>query len=254
MSSGPIVNRKKSVDEILSLIRTQSTDLARAVAEFFAPDLREGEEPPDFVLFQNLVARALERRLGELFHADDAWHRKLTVERRLRRELSKILAPFRRKVKAIRHGGRLVYEAESDKASSLFHGELPRDADSVVALALNLLVWLEDPELEDQLVFPLKNKRRAIREGAEEVKEALERLDTGKVDTLMARLERKQVLKAFNEDFVHLAGLVESLCGLSGNEKWKKLVMASKQEKGLLVSVVRRRRTAMAARPDAEAS
>ena len=244
MSSGPIVQRKNSIDEILSLISTQGSEIARAAAEFFAPDVREGEEPADFVYLQTLVARALERRFGDLFHADDVWHRLLAEERNLRSELTAVLAPFRRQVKSIREIGRGIYEADSGKPLSLFHGELPRDAHGVAVLASKLLVWMD--EVADHPDFPVKKKRRAIQDGLAEVREVLERLAAARARTLAARLEKKRVLREFNEDFVNLAGLVEGLCGLAGYEDWKKLVQASRQEKGLLVSVLKRRRAAAA--------
>ncbi len=59
---------------------------------------------------------------------------------------------------------------------------------------------------------------------------------------------RKDSFKAFNEGFVHLTGLLESLYGLSGHPRWSRLVRASRQQKGLLMSVMKRRRAARARR------
>ncbi len=248
MESGPIADRRKSVAEILSVIRKLEPDATRAAVEFFAPDVREGEGPPDFESVQRFVGRALERRLEELIRDDGEWQAKDAEERRLRRERAKPLSRLRRRIKRIRDGGRFFYEEGTGKATELFHGDLPRDADSVVALTGKVFVWMDRPGFEDDEIYPMKHRRKALERDRAQVCEATELLSAAEVDTLAARLARKQVLERFNRDFVHLAGILENLYGLLGYEKWQICVKASRQEKGLLLSVMKRRRSARAAR------
>ena len=245
MASGPIADRAKSVSEILSVIRKLSPAATQAAVEFFTPDVREGESPPDFESVQTFVGRALERRLEDLIRADKKWRAQRTEEQRVRRERAKPLARLRRIMKTIRDGGRFFYEERTGRAD-IFHGDLPRDADDLVALARKILVWIDNPGVVDHELFSVKKKRQQLERDRAEVVAATQRLTDAEVDTLGARLERKQVLDEFNRDFVHLAGILENLYGLLGYDRWQIVVKASRQEKGLLVSVMKRRRAARA--------
>ena len=250
MASDSISARQKSVAEILSVIRTQDEEVASSLDAFFAPDVREGETPPDFVALQRFVGRAFERLLGELIDADNELYNARTEANSLRDRFRKAFARYRLKVVRLRDGIRHFYPQSS--ARTLTQGDTPRAPEEVFALAGHMIRWIDRPDVEDE-AFPVKNKRDEMVRDLKETREHLERLTTANAAHQLIRQRRKDCFKAFNEGFVYLAGLLENLYGLSGNPRWRRLVRPSRQEKGLLMSVMKRRRAARIAARSARA-
>ncbi len=246
MSSDAITDRQKSVAEILSVIRTQSEEAAAGLDAFFAPDVREGEERPDFAHLQEFVGRAFERLLGDLIEADNALFDARSEASRLRARFQQAFAAYRFKVVRLRDGIRQFYPGAGNR--SLVKGDTPRAPEQVFVLAGHIVAWIDRPDVEDHEYFAVKNKRDQMARELSEGRQLLQRFTAATVAHRLARQRRKDCFKAFNEGFVHLAGLLENLYGLSGHPGWSRLVRPSRQQKGLLMSVMKRRRAARAKR------
>ncbi len=242
MSSKAITDRRKSVAEVLSVIRTQFAEVAASLDAFFAPDVRVGETPPDFEQLQEFVGRAFERLLADLIESDDELFAARAEAAGLRVRFRRALAAYRRKVVSLREGIRSFYPHAG--ARSLATGDTPRAAEQVFALADHIVAWIDRPEVEDNEQYAVKNKRdQMVREGVEG-RELLQRFTEATTAHLLARQRRKDCFQAFNDGFVHLTGLLEGLYGLSGHPKWRRLVRPSRQQRGLLMSVMKRRQAA----------
>ncbi len=246
MPSDAMTDRQKSVAEVLSVIRTQSEEVAAGLDAFFAPDVREGEKRPDFAHLQEFVGRALERLLGDLIEADDALFGARAEASRLRTRFQKKFADYRFKVVRLRDGIRQFYPGGESR--SLVKGDTPRAPEQVFALAGHIIAWIDRPDVEDNEFFAVRNKRDHMASELSEGRQLLQRFTEATVAHRLARQQRKDCFKAFNEGFVHLTGLLESLYGLSGHSGWSRLVRPSRQQKGLLMSVMKRRRAARARR------
>ncbi len=245
MTSDPITDRRKSVAEVLSVIRTQSEEVAASLDLFFAPDVREGESPPAFAELQIFVGRALERLLGDLIEADDELFVARSEAGGLRDRFQHIFAGYRRKVVALRKGIRQFYPGAGARALSA--GDTPRAPEEVFALGGHIVTWIDRPDLEDHTHFAVKDKRDQMAEERIAGQELLRRFTVATTAHQVARQRRKDSFKAFNQGFVHLAGMLENLYGLSGHPGWARLVRPSGQDKGLLMSVMKRRRAARVA-------
>ena len=67
-----VTDRKKSTAKVVRLVERYTRSTARKLRKLLAPVLAEGEELPDLVLLQTLMARVLGRCLRQLVEADDA--------------------------------------------------------------------------------------------------------------------------------------------------------------------------------------
>lgn len=172
MPSDSITDRQKSVAEVLSLIRTQSEKAAAGLGAFFAPDVREGEDPPDFAQLQQFAGRAIERLLGDLIEADNQLFAARSEASRLRARFRKSLADYRFKVVRLRQGIRQFYPGAGTR--SLVKGDTPRAPEEVLALAGHIVAWI-DRDIEDHEFFAVKNKRDEMASKLSENRQLLQR-------------------------------------------------------------------------------
>ena len=240
MASKAYLDRQRSVTEILSLLDTRSEDVLRGLEEFFAPDLEEGERMPDFAPLLKLARRALARRLRELGEVDDEWETRCDLERGARIRLKKMVTAFRRLLNKLRMTLRGLRSYRPTGRKTVLHDELPRDPVGLLGASALLFAWIAD----DETVAEIRKKRE---KEMEEVRAAVFELSHAEAARVRAQSTRQQVLEVFNVDFVDLADLFHALYRLAGLRKAARHLRPSKQEKGLTMGVMKRRRAARAA-------
>ncbi len=127
-------------------------------------------------------------------------------------------------------------------------GELPRDPAGLLAASEAVFAWVEDCRLESGLeTEDPPDIGESEKEKAAAVRDAADRLTKAEAARVDAKSRRERVLEVFNGSFVDLVDLLQALYRTAGLRDAASYLRASRQEKGLTVGVVKRRRAAHAA-------
>ncbi len=251
MASQVLFHRKKSVAEVESTMDVLTPRVIPALEDLFRPELREGEQMPDFELLQELVRRALTRRLHDLADADSQWEIRKHEDGRLRLEVRKTFYAFRRWLNRVRSYYRHAFNIMDGHPRKLFRNDLPKDAHGLLVQAAHLFAWIREPSNEpaDAIRLPAAKEKFTDRfdDKLESHQDLYDRATKSAAGLILARQEKKDRLQTFNDDFVELVDLLRVLYRLAGYPGPARTLKPSRQEKGLTVDVVKMRRARRAA-------
>ncbi len=250
MASKVLFYRNRSIAEVESTMDVLTPRAIPALEDFFRPELREGEQMPDFELLQELVRRALTRRLRELESADSQWETRKAEDGRLRLEVRKTFYAFRRFLNRVRSYYRHLFDIKDGHPRNLFRKDLPKDAQGLLVQATHLFAWIRRPDIESNEVIDKVGAEAFTDTFDDKLKshqDLYDRATKAAAALILARQEKKDRLETFNNDFVDLVDLLRVLYRLAGYPDLARTLKPSGQEKGLTVEVVKMRRARRAA-------
>ncbi len=235
----PLIDRHKSLTEVVSTGRRFARSTARALKKLVTPVQEEGRPLPDFAYAKRLLAAALERRWDRLAADDEAlndaeMHRHALIDQR-----DGEVQVLRREVVDLRLVLRGRFGAEPAKNFSGLRGEtsydpvvLQRQADRAVTRLRDLSRPLPAARLRTSGAMRLR-WAAPVADGAEALRATVTRVIGSFKRVDFVRLERQRALADFNDSFVTVAGWFEAVYRLVGRHDLADRVRPSKKYPGL---------------------
>ena len=103
MATQGVLDRHRIAKKIVAAIRTHAQDVGPRLQEVFAPAVAEGEPAPDFVVFQEQLARYLEMRIDRMVEAENVHFDELDDDLGPRRRRDEAAQVCRDKLLALRN-------------------------------------------------------------------------------------------------------------------------------------------------------
>ena len=242
----PVIDRQRSVADVLSTHRRFARSTARALDRLVAPVLEPGRPAPDFVHLQQLLADSLDLRWHHLSDADEACCDAQAEHRAVIDARGGELALLYREVVDLRTLARGRFGAAPSQSFLGLRGDTSRDPRVLLRQAERAVARLRDadrtpppsklpasPALRRRWAAPVADAARALRATVDRVTTAAKVVDA-------ARLERRRALADFNDAFVLIAGLFEAIYRLVGRPDLAAGVRPSRRHPGKTYLQVKR--------------
>lgn len=148
MASQGVLDRQRIADKIVAAVRTHAQAVGTRMQEVFAPAVAEGEPAPDFVVFQEQLARYLEMRIAQMVEAEEVHFSELADDLAPRRRRDEAAQACRDSLIALRNT--LTGAFGSDFGDSLLgvEGRTPDDPLALHRLGRRALERLTEESLE----------------------------------------------------------------------------------------------------------
>ncbi len=249
-----VSDREKSTARVVGTARRFARSTARELRKLLAPELQEGEEMPDLVALQELMASALERHMRRLVTAHDVLSELERQDAELRARRNLAVSLLYHEVGGVRNlvAGRLAPEIA--RVFLPLEGEtsreplvLLRQADRTVELLRDFThrpqtAAFSDAERERHAA-PLAEKANVLRRRDAQARRSAKSLD-------LARLDRRRALEEFNRVFIRIAGWLEHTYRAIDRDDLADAVRPSRQYPGRTVAEITERAAAVEAEPE----
>ena len=253
-----VSDRETSTATVVGTARRFADYTARELGKLLAPELADGEEMPDLIAIQELMASALERRLRLLITAADVLTQLEHQDTALRAWRDNAVDFLYREVGGVRKlvAGRLAPEIARTflplkGETSREPATLLRQADRVVDLLRNVAHSPQTANFSHaervRYAAPVAEKADVLRRRDDQARRSAKGLD-------LARLDRRRALKDFNQVFIRVAGWFEHTYRAIDRDDLAEDVRPSKQYPGRTLAEVRKRAAAVKAEAAVEAA
>ncbi len=249
-----VTERKKSTARVVRVARRFAASTARELRKLLAPELAKGEEMPDLVFLQELMAEALQRCLRRLMRADVALADLEREDAKLRRQRDASLRVLHRQLGDLRTlvTGRLG--REPSRTFLGLKGESSRDPIVLLRQADRAVERLRDFEKKPRGAgfSDAERERRAapLAEQADVLRQVDRQVGCAAKDLDAARLDRRRALADFNQVFIRIAFWFEQTYRAIGRDDLADKVRPSKQYPGRTAAEMKERSRPAAAEPE----
>lgn len=127
MASQGVLDRHRIAKKIVAAIRMHAQDVGPRLQEVFAPAVAEGEPAPDFVVFQEQLARYLEMRIDQMVEAEKVHFDELADDLGPRRRRDEAAQECRDKLLALRNALAGAFGADFGDQLLEVEGRTPQD-------------------------------------------------------------------------------------------------------------------------------
>lgn len=238
-----VSDREKSTARVVGTARRFAASTARELRKLLAPELLEGEEMPDLVAIQELMAKALERRLRLLVTADDVLTELERQDAVLRAKRDVAVDQLYHEVGNVRS---LVAGRLAPKIGRIFlplKGETSREPVTLLRQADRTVERFRDfthsPQTagfcdaeRERHAAPLAERADILRRCDAQARRSAKGLDS-------ARLDRRRALEGYNQIFIRVAGWFEHTYQGIGRDDLAEAVRPSRQYPGRTLAEIK---------------
>lgn len=148
MASQGVLDRQRIANKIVAAVRTHAQAVGTRMQEVFAPAVAEGEPAPDFVVFQEQLARYLELRIAQMVEAEEVHFSELADDLAPRRRRDEAAQACRDSLIALRSTLSGAFGADFGDALLGVEGRTPDDPLALHRLGCRALERLNEESLE----------------------------------------------------------------------------------------------------------
>lgn len=148
MASQGVLDRQRIAGRIVAAVRTHAQDVGARMQEVFAPAVAEGEPAPDFVVFQEQLARYLEMRIDQMVEAEEVHFSELADDLAPRRRRDEAAQACRDSLLALRNALSGAFGADFGDSLLGVEGRTPDDPLALHRLGRRALERLNEESLE----------------------------------------------------------------------------------------------------------
>jgi hypothetical protein len=148
MASQGALDRQRIADKIVAAIRMHAHQVGPRLQEVFAPAVAEGEPVPDFVVFQEQLARYLEMQIAQMVEAEDVHLDELADDLAPRRRRDEAAQACRDSLIALRNTLSGAFGADFGDSLLGVEGRTPEDPLALFRLGRRALDRLTGDSLE----------------------------------------------------------------------------------------------------------